>query len=1161
MQCLCLLPLCYFTNAQAQICVNEIMPANSSMYMDPTYNYSGWVEFYNSGESSFSINGHYLSDDPKNPKKYRISNINAKIPAKGYYIYWFDHNDLLSYQANFKLNCEGGELTLYNSSGNPITSITYPLQIQNISYARTTDGGETWGFCTTPTPGKTNTGSNFAAERCPEPEFSLKGGIYKSNYSVRLTCPSGMEIRYTTDCTEPTSSSPKWNSGSTFSFTKTTILRARVMANGYMPGTTVTQSYIISNRDFTLPVTSIVTDPKNLWDNTIGIYCVGTNGIPGKGQGAVNWNRDWARPSNFELLKGNQQLFSQECDIAISGGWTRANPLKSLKLNAEKKYDQKNKFLYPFFEAKPGLKFKSLLLRNSGNDFGNTMMCDATQQSITEGILDLDYQAYHPTIHYLNGEYYGIINLRERNNSQYVYSNYGYDSDSLDFIEKIAPSEGVYEIHNGTIDALDQLGKISANASNPTVYKQIEQLMDMDEYIAYMIVEMYSGNWDWPVNNTKLFRHRNNGKFRWIVYDLDGGFENINYNPIQGEGNSLMSSACDGLHTAVLFRNLIKNTTFKQRFIDYFTLCLGSIYRPERVIHIIDSIASNIRAEIPYNQQRWGTTWGFESRVSGFKNFATGRPNALIQMLKNYFKLSEPVNLAISGNTPKATLIMNDIPIPLGTFDGYTFKNKTINLKAIAPSGYKFERWNVIKEGENVVVPYGTTWSYYDSGSLDGKNWIQASYNTATWKNGRAPLGYGKNDIVTTLDYGTNTQNKRPTAYMRQIFNLTKLNSNEKFKLYLTIDDGAIIYLNGKEVGRHLMSSENVTYNTFATTYAPGNPDRVTFDLPASAFQQGSNLLAVEIHQNAGNSTDLYLDAQIVQTTGTPISSYENSEITLTVQSSLNLQAEFSKEEKENNAPVRINEVSASNDLYTNEYFKSEDWIELYNTTDEAFSIAGLYISREPENPMQYRIPDAPEKTTVIPPHGYLILWADKQNDLNQLHLPFKLAGEGGTLQLTCMKSDPTGQPVEVVWHDRLTYTPHTSVNTFGRYPDGSDSLYIMNRPTLLASNFFSPYSISIYNPDITGLEEIGTETGLNETGITFYYNVPSAELIVEMQQEYSQDQLLILYNLPGQPVGKYRIPAYRNSYTFSLDDLPTGYYIAVFEDTDGHKTTFKFIR
>lgn len=1152
-----LLPLCYFTDTRAQICMNEIMPANSSTHMDPTYNYSGWVEFYNPEESSFSIYGCYLSDDPNNPKKYRISNVNAKIPAKGYYVYWFDHNDLLSSQANFKLDCEGGELTLYNSSGNPITNITYPLQIQNTSYARTTDGGDIWGFCTNPTLGKSNAGSTFATERCPEPEFSTKGGVYKNTCSVKLTCPTNMEIRYTTNGAEPTATSSKWNSGMTLSFSKTTVLRARVMASGYIPGTIITHSYIISDRDLTLPVTSIVTDPQNLWDNTIGIYCVGTNGIPGKGQGAVNWNRDWARPGNFELLEGNQQLFSQECDIAIGGGWTRANALKSLKLNAEKKYDERNKFQYSFFKAKPGLKFKSLLLRNGGNDFGNTMISDAMQQSLVEGVLDIDYQAYHPTLHYINGEFYGIINLRERNNSQFVYSNYGYDSDSIDLIEKIAPSEGNYEIHNGTINALNQLVTKSANASNPTIYKQIEQLIDIDAFITYLVIEMYSGNWDWPVNNTKVFRHRNNGKFRWILYDLEGGFQNIYYNPFQGEGNSLMSSACDNVHTAIIARNLLKNTTFKQRFIDYFTLCLGSVYSPERVTHIIDSIASGIRAEVPYN--RWGTD-RFESGVSGFKNFANGRPNAMIQILKNYFNLNEPVDLIISSNTPQSTLMMNDIPVPLGAFNGYTFKNKTLNLKAIAPTGYKFERWNIIKEGENVIVPYGTTWNYYDTGSLDGKNWTQSSYTITNWKNGKAPLGYGKNDITTTLDYGTNTQNKRPTAYMRQTFNLNKLDANDRFKLYLTIDDGAIIYLNGKEVARYLMPSGNVTYNTFATTYASGNPDHVTFNLPTSAFKQGSNLLAVEIHQNAGNSTDLYLDAQIVQTTSTPSSSYENSEITLTVQSALNLQAEFSKEEKENNTPIRINEVSASNDLYTNEYFKSEDWIELYNTTDEAISVAGLYISREPENPMQYRIPDTPEKATVIPPHGYLILWADKQNDLNQLHLPFKLAGEGGTLQLTCMKSNPTGQPIEA-WYDRLTYTPHTSVNTFGRYPDGSDSLYIMNRPTLLASNFFSPYSISIYNPDLTGLEEIGTETGLNETGITFYYDAPSVELIVDMQQDYIQDQSLMLYNLPGQIVGKYRIPAYVNSYTFSLADLPTGYYIAVFENTDGHKTTFKFIR
>ncbi len=1148
-------------SARAQICINEIMPGNCSMFLDPTYNYSGWVEFYNQGTTSVRLYNYYLSDDPAQPKKYRITNYNTLIPAKGYMIVWFDHNDLSMDQVNFKLNYDGGTLYLYNTAGSLITSQEYPLQVQNVSYARLTDGGDSWGFCTAPTPEKTNAGSTFAYERCPEPTFNIKGGVYKSSScSVRLTCPVGYEIRYTTDGTEPTATSSRWSLGSTIAFTKTTVLRARLMGAGYIPGAIVTQTYILTNRDFTLPVTSIVTDPKNLTDNTIGIYCRGTNGKTGKGQSSpVNWNQDWARPANFELLMGNTQLFSQECDIAISGGWTRANALKSLKLNAEKKFNSKNKFDYSFFERKPALKFKSLLLRNGGNDWGNSMMADAFQHVLVEGVLDVEYQAYKPTIHYINGEYYGLINLRERNNQQYVYSNFGYDSDSLDLIEKIAPSEGNYEIHNGSIDALDQLVNKASNSNIPSVYEEVQQLMDIDEFIIYMVAEMYSGNWDWPVNNTKVYRHRNNGKFRWILYDMEGGLS-VNYNPFRGESNSIMSSTCDNVHTAVLFRNLLKNDTFKQRFIDYFTLCLGSVYKTDRVTGVIDSVAAMIRPEIPYNKAKWGTTGGFEGSVSNFKSFAKNRPGSLIQIIKNYFSLGDAVSLSISSNVPSAPLYMNDIPVPMGASSGSTFKGKSIRVKAEAPAGYRFERWNVMQQAEVVLSPYGSEWSYYDAASLDGQNWQSPSYNTTTWGKGNAPLGYGKTGIATTLDYGNNSSNKRLTYYMRHNFNLASLNASDQYTLYLTVDDGAIVYINGTEIGRYLMPSGTVTYNTTATTYASGNPDMTSFSVPANVLRSGSNVIAIEVHQNSITSSDIYLDAQIVRSMNDASESYDDPEVTFTANSALNLQAEFVKEDnpEASTPPVRINEVSASNDIYVNEYFKSEDWIELYNPADTAVSIAGLYISREPDNPKQYQIPATPEELTVIPPRGYRILWADKEKDTKQLHLPFKLAAEGGTLRLTRMQEQ--GGQEAVVWTERLTYTPHSSDHTFGRYPDGSDSLYLMNRISYAAANIYSIYNVS--QPNIpSGIEEISEGVGLANSGISLYYNSSNMELIIEMVEEPLHAQQLVVSNLPGQIMAQYTIPAGETSHTISLSSLPEGYHLAVLYTADGKQITFRFVR
>ncbi len=964
------------------------MPANSSMFMDPTWNYSGWVEFYNTGDLSVDLCNYYLTDDPDDPEKYRIPG-DCTIPAKGYWTYWFDHNDLSADQANFKLDSRGATLYLYSPDGEIVTSLSYPIQIQNTSYARIMDGEDAWGFCITPSPGETNNGSNFAYERCPEAVFNLTGGVYKRVCRVSLTCPEGMEIRYTTNGSEPTEQSSEWISGTSRYFLTTKVIRACVMAKGHIPSLTTTHTYIITDRDFTLPVSSIVTDPKNLWDDNIGIYCVGTNGILGRGaEYPVNWNQDWSRPANFELLSEKQQLFSQECDIAIGGGHTRANPLKSLKLSAEKKYDGKNTFNHAFFKKKPNLRFKSLLLRPSGNDFFDTMMADAMQQSIIEGVLDVDCQAYQPTIHYLNGEYYGIINLRERNNQHYVYSNFGYDVDSLDVIEIASGNQ--YEVHKGSMDALNYLVNRSADAYDDNAFQEITQLMDVEEYIVYMITQMYCINWDWPTNNTKIFRHRNAGKFRWVLYDMDLGFKTFENDPFEKYKSAVMDPWWENSYTIQIFRNLIKNTTFRNRFIDYYTLCIGSVFTSDRVTHIIDSIASGIRPEIPYHQQKWSTTFEFEDGVENFKNFAKERPEVLMKSIKDFFNMPDLIPISIKSNISQTVLRMNDIPIPTGVFNGYYYKTQKLTLKAEIPYGYQFEYWKDNKQDLWLLDP----------------------------------------------------------------------------EIQLTINEAM-------------------------------DMEAVLSKIP------------------------------------------ENSELPL--------------------SPVRINEVSAENGIYVNELFEQEDWIELYNPADTAVSIAGLYISIDPANLQQYRIPYISGELTVIPPHGYRVLWADKLQDGKELHLPFKLPKEGGILQLTCM-DDKAADIETILWKDSLAYTLHGSDRSFGRYPDGSDSLYVMNRPSFATSNLFSIYNVSTLAIP-TSLEEIVINDQKNSNGVIVRYCNSTKELTIEIAEGSDVPQTLCLYDLTGHLAKQYHISNGLSTYTINVSDQLEGYYIAVIQCADGLQVTCRFIQ
>jgi hypothetical protein len=162
--------------------------------------------------------------------------------------------------------------------------------------------------------------------------------------------------------------------------------------------------------------------------------------------------------------------------------------------------------------------------------------------------------------------------------------------------------------------------------------------------------------------------------------------------------------------------------------------------------------------------------------------------------------------------------------------------------------------------------------------------------------------------------------------------------------------------------------------------------------------------------------------------------------------------------------PVRINEVSAANSIYVNEFFKRNDWVELYNTTDQDLDVEGMYLSDNADNPKKYRISKADGLSILIPARGYLIIWCDKLDPLSQLHAPFKLAAEGDELLLTAADDS---------WTDRFTYTAMKGDETIGRYPDGTNNVMTMNVPTIAKANLIGSYATVVSQPDPVGISDI----------------------------------------------------------------------------------------
>jgi hypothetical protein len=367
------------------------------------------------------------------------------------------------------------------------------------------------------------------------------------------------------------------------------------------------------------------------------------------------------------------------------------------------------------------------------------------------------------------------------------------------------------------------------------------------------------------------------------------------------------------------------------------------------------------------------------------------------------------------------------------------------------------------------------------------------------------------------------------------------------------VDDGFIIYVNGKEAGRYLMPSSNVGFNTFASSYAAGNPDTGSLTLDASLFKQGTNVIAVEVHNNSGSSSDIYFDASLT------LKSYNGEEVILSedetyvLPSTGNhvLKACYEKlSEEELNlthmTPVKINEICASNSIYINEYFEKNDWIELYNTTDEEYNVAGMYISDNLNKPLKYQIPTDGIVNTVIKPNGFIVLWADKLTPINQLHTSFKIGAEGGEVVLT--SADET-------WCDTLVYAAHNGDYSIGLYPDGGNNAYIMNKPTIASSNVINSYSKHWDEPYIpNSLSDV--EISRNG-GLSLAYN----DACIEVRCEDRGNVNMGIYTISGQNCIERTLALTGSAERISISSLPAGTYIVRAADENDNRCVIKIYK
>ena len=700
-----IIALCMACQAsKAQLKINELMQSNIDCIMDDLNDFpDSWVELYNDSQTGIDLRDYKLGLTDNAAEAWPLPI--QRVDGKQYVLIYCDKvgNGI---HTNFRLD-SGKGASVYLFMGDKVIDKVKDLKKQpspNIAYGRKTDGADEWGYQIEPTPKKANCG-DITDKILGDPVFSELGKVTRNNEAFSLTIsmpegtPEGTEIRLTTDGSEPVATSTLYTEP--LSIKSTTVIRARLFCNGYLSPRSVAQSYIFFPRQITLPVVSIITNKKYLKDPTIGIYVDG-NYMSGK----KNYEFNWRRPINIEIFdkEDKKSVINQLCETRIAGGATRSNARKSLAVYANKRFGTKH-FEYEFFpDQKPGIKAqKSFMLRNAGNDFDYLYMRDAIIQRSMAQHVDLDWQAWQPAIIYINGDYQGMLNIRERSNEDNIWANYQKLED-IDMIEISQDnSRMVEELKAGSWDNYNAFKDFYREQGH--TLKEYEEWMDCDEYINLMVMNLYFNNQDFPGNNVVLWRPTaEGGRWRWIAKDTDFGLglysSSAEYKTIEWLYDPNYDKDRKWANTSAatrLFRNMMEDEDIKRLFIDRAAIYMGDFLNEKGVRNIWDAMYNKISYEYPNHRKLINEWWpNYNEELYTARRWLSKRTNIFYKQLADFYQLGTPIPVSINRylkSTP--TIYFNDVELSEGKFDGKFFANRKVTLKAKAPEGKVITGWEV----------------------------------------------------------------------------------------------------------------------------------------------------------------------------------------------------------------------------------------------------------------------------------------------------------------------------------------------------------------------------------------------------------------------------------------------------------------------------------
>jgi hypothetical protein len=766
------------SGAPAQtVLLNELVTRNGDGLTDEEGRRPDWVELLNPGAAAVNLAGWGLSDDPAAPFRWRFPE--RTLAGRGRLVVFLsglDRTQAVTLHANFRLAGEGGEtLALTRPDGTPADAVSIPPLPRDVSYGRHPDGGGGWKYFASPTPRAANGAAAFEAP-VPLPEPSRPGGFYEETVEVAWSSADPeTAIHFTLDGSEPTPASPRYTApipvrpragepdvlslieGTATvnehtdgwqpplgEVAKATVVRARAFRAGALPSAVATHTYFLgldAARRYPLPVVSLATDADGLFDYDRGIYMLGRvfdewraahPAEPLTGHTPANYTQRgpaWARPAHFEFYEpGGLRALAQDVALDIQGQSTRSFRQKPLGLKARGNDAPTDTFAHELFpglrrrgDGAPLREFKNLRLRNGGNDWEYTLLRDGLAHRLAAP-LGFDMLAWRPVAVFLNGEFWGVQDLREQQEAEQLEAHYGVPREDVVLlyadgaVEEGMPGDGAPFV------ALREFARTN-DLAVPAHYAHVRAQADLDNFILYHAANVYFANADWPHNNLRVWRDRagapgpaappgRDGRWRWLLFDVDLGF---GHPWSGGYGDPTLAAATapggrpgiDAPWSTLLFRALLANPDFRRDFVNTTADLLNSHFREGRARAVLDGMAAELAPVMAEHLRRWrtmgGTTNGWQENLRGLRAFAAQRPVFLRQHLVSHLGLAGYAPLTLEVNDPaqgrvRVNRLVIDADLPGAgaapyPWTGLYFRGVPVEVEALPARGFILDRW------------------------------------------------------------------------------------------------------------------------------------------------------------------------------------------------------------------------------------------------------------------------------------------------------------------------------------------------------------------------------------------------------------------------------------------------------------------------------------